>query len=348
VHQWNAGIQQEIAPNWLVSLSYIGNKMLHIAMAEELNRAVYFPGVGNASGNCVGVVRGQAVSFNVGATRPCSTAANVQQRRPTSLLDATGALGGSSLGWLTTWNDDGERSYNGMLLKLDKRMSQNFSASFNYTWSHCITTPNDAFLNSTIGRALSDPSNLAYDRGNCGNQHLTNGTAVIEVPRFSKPLLQYVLGDWRVSGILRVRSGNYMSPTLAGDPQLGGNNNNSQRPNQLLENPYGNKCKNDLISTNPSCLWFNPSAFSTTVSPGTLGNVGIDTLVGPGRWTIDAGLSRSFRLSEGQLVEFRAEASNVTNRTNLGDPTTRVGAQFGRITSAGDPRIMQFALKYIF
>jgi hypothetical protein len=56
-----------------------------------------------------------------------------------------------------------------------------------------------------------------------------------------------------------------------------------------------------------------------------------------------------FRIVEGQTMEFRMEASNVFNHTNFLNPNSNIsGAQFGRITSAEDPRIIQFGLKYNF
>jgi hypothetical protein len=81
---------------------------------------------------------------------------------------------------------------------------------------------------------------------------------------------------------------------------------------------------------------------------GKLGNAAAGSLVGPGSWTIDAGLSRTFVITEAQRLEFRAEANNVLNHTNFSNPTNTLGATFGRITGADDPRIMQFAVKYIF
>jgi hypothetical protein len=60
-------------------------------------------------------------------------------------------------------------------------------------------------------------------------------------------------------------------------------------------------------------------------------------------------LSRSFQVREAQRVEFRAEAFNVTNSFIKNNPTVNLNSgNFGQITSAKDPRIMQFALKYFF
>ena len=64
---------------------------------------------------------------------------------------------------------------------------------------------------------------------------------------------------------------------------------------------------------------------------------------------IDMGLTRSFRVREGQNMEFRAESFNMPNHVNLSTPNvTLSNATFGQIQSAADPRIMQLALKYIF
>jgi hypothetical protein len=67
-------------------------------------------------------------------------------------------------------------------------------------------------------------------------------------------------------------------------------------------------------------------------------------VVGPPEWAFDVALSRIFR-----RLEFRAEAFNVTNSFRPGIPDTRLNnAQFGQIRTAGEPRILQFALKYVF
>ena len=70
---------------------------------------------------------------------------------------------------------------------------------------------------------------------------------------------------------------------------------------------------------------------------------------GPGTWQFDAALSRTFQVKEGQKLEFRAEAFNLTNSVRLADPDTVLNSNtFGQIKTALDPRIMQFALKYVF
>ena len=72
---------------------------------------------------------------------------------------------------------------------------------------------------------------------------------------------------------------------------------------------------------------------------------------GPGFWTIDLALSRLVLVVDAaQNLELRVEAFNLLNNFNWGNPITNLNSgNFGRIqTKAGDPRIMQFGVKYAF
>ena len=94
--------------------------------------------------------------------------------------------------------------------------------------------------------------------------------------------------------------------------------------------------------------YLNPAAFALPAT-GTRGNLAPLNVLGPGYWQFDVALSRTFPVKEGQRMEVRAEAFNVTNSTRLMNPVANLNAgNFGQITTARDPRIMQFALKYIF
>jgi len=356
VQQWNLGIQREVAPNWLVSLSYLGNQMTHLYGGLDLNPAVYIPGVGDMNGNCFATVYGRRASLNVGVGRPCTTTAgaNRNARRTLTLLDPTGALGGSKYGYVNAWDFSGTRSYHGMLLSMNKRLSRNFSVTANYTWSHCISDPANTLLHGQSGVGVwNDPANRAYDRGNCNSagedyRHIVNSTTVINTPAFAGTAANTIFGNWRVSGILRARSGSWQNPTFTGESSGTGANVNAQRPDLVSHNVYGNQCKTDLRSSNPTCRWYNRDAFAVPAL-GTLGTAGRAMLLGPGNWTVDFGLSRVFKVAEAQTLEFRMESSNVLNHTNFINPNGNIsGAQFGRITSAEDPRIIQFGLKYNF
>jgi hypothetical protein len=351
VQQWNLGIQRELATNWLASASYVGNLIVHLYGAIEMNPAVFFPGNADANGNCFTTLEGRTVSIRVNPNAVCSTIANTETRRELTLLNP---LYGPQFAFFARHEDGGTRSYHGMLLNLQKRMSSNFSFTANYTWSHCIGNLTTDFLNTPGGgNGFKDPNNRDYDRGNCENlgadiRHIANGTAVFQVPQFSNTWTQRLLGGWRLSGILRADSGSHFTIYNGTDRALTARHGAGQRADQVRSDPYGNKCKDDLLGSGGQCLWVSRDAFAIA-APGTLGNSMIGAVDGPGSWTIDAGLSRTFNITEGQSLEFRAESTNVLNRTNFRNPNGALNnSQFGRLQAAKDPRIMQFGLKYNF
>jgi hypothetical protein len=87
----------------------------------------------------------------------------------------------------------------------------------------------------------------------------------------------------------------------------------------------------------------------TVNAPGTFGNSGRNNLRGPRYFNTDIALIKDTRILENTSLEFRAEAFNIFNNVNFNNPNTnRSAAQFGRITSAQDPRILQLALKLVF
>jgi hypothetical protein len=82
---------------------------------------------------------------------------------------------------------------------------------------------------------------------------------------------------------------------------------------------------------------------------GSNGNMATGNIEGPGTWSFDLALSRTFRLTERQNIEVRAEAFNVSNSLRRLNPTINFSSgTFGQITTASDPRILQFAIKYVF
>ena len=145
-----------------------------------------------------------------------------------------------------------------------------------------------------------------------------------------------IASGWQIAPILRILSGQALNIEDNTDP--GQIFMLHQRPN-VNGSAYG-----DGSITN----FLNAKAFSKT-APGTLGNVSRGGIFGPGYWQFDVALTRSFRFKESQKVEFRAEAFNVTNSFRMDNPTTNfTSATFGQVITAKDPRIMQFAMKYIF
>jgi hypothetical protein len=147
-------------------------------------------------------------------------------------------------------------------------------------------------------------------------------------------------GDWQLSTIFTASTGSYGSVTVGKNLSLTGIN--SDRPN-LVGDPTLSK---DARSLNN---WFNKAAFVDNAT-GAYGNSQPGIIQQPGRWNINANLTRTFNIREGQKLDFRAELFNVLNHTNWGSATTSMNSiNYNKIqTSNGDPRIVQFALKYSF
>jgi hypothetical protein len=362
---WNLSLQREVVPGTLVSVSYQGTGIIHLQTSSPLNEAIFVPGVGNTSGNCF--LNGQITPFKVNPGSACSTTANTQDRRSLSFVNPAVS---NEIGRMATIVNGGTQSYNGMLASVQRRFSRGLSLNANYTLSHCI---GDYIGRSSNGAGPSvdvtyqDPNNRRKDRGNCeaDQRHNFNLTALGETPKFANRTLSLLGTGWRLSGIYRAGSGGTLQtgdrPTVGirtvvlATPPSGPSalstpgvdaclcDISNQRPNLVLPNAvYPNK------SGRPGTQWLNPAAFAMPAL-GTLGNLGRVTLQMPLSWQFDTALSRVFNVRESQRVEVRFEAFNIMNSFRPGViSTTLTDANFGKIRTALDPRVMQFALKYLF
>jgi hypothetical protein len=336
VHAWNLSVQRQFARDWLASITYVGNQTQHLWVSYQQN-----PGQFLGTGPCNLPVLSASGSFVNTNFANCTTAP-LNSRRALSLQKPEE---GRYLGFVDVYDDGGTQSYHGMILSLQKRLSKGVSTSVNYTWSHCIGDFTQGGGIPNVGTGYLDPNNRRLDRGNCiaDRRHLFNWTGVYETPRFENRVTRVALTGWRVSGLYRFSTGAPLTITTNLDRQLSGTG--GQRVNILSPEPYGNR--DGLVN------YFNPAAFDATLSLpalGTIGNLGRFNLFGPPSFTIDTALSRVFRIKERQSIEVRGEAFNLTNSLRRFAPGTNVSAAntFNRILAAQDPRIMQFAIKYVF
>ena len=313
-------VQRGIGADWLVAANYIGNNVIHLTDSLQVNPSVYVPG------NCV--IAGQ--SYN-----PCTQNGNVLQRRKLFLQDPAE---GQFYGNLIEPYGGGTRNYNAMVLSVQRRRSHGVTVQGNYTLGHCIDDGHPmANIDGRFGGELNERRRLS--RGNCDSdrRHNFNMSTVYETPQFANRALRALGTGWQVSGIVRLLSGNWLTVSTGVDSLA---TNGDTRPNLILPSPYAANKSIDL--------YLNPAAFARPAT-GEYGNMGIRNIQGPGSIRIDMGLTRKFRVQEKQTVEFRAEAFNLPNHLNPGNPvTTLSNLNFGRIQSAGDERVMQFALKYVF
>jgi hypothetical protein len=315
VQQWNLSYQRQVGADWLLSLAYMGSKTTHQWDQAEENPGVFIPGT------CSG--------------KPCSSTANLNQRRVLYLENPAAGAYYSTL----SLSDDGANSgYNGLLASARHRFGSNYTVLANYTWSHCISEAN--FVGTLAGSGYQNPYNRNGDRSSCAFdlRHNFNLSLVALSPRFNgNRAARLILSGWQVAPIVSVRSGLRFTPVTGVDNSMTGIG--LDRPN-VIGNPY--------VRNTSALLWLSPAAFSPN-PVGAFGNAGAFSLVGPRYFNIDLGISRSFAVYEQHKLEVRFEAFNATNHTNLATPVATVqNARFGQITSAGDPRILQFAMKYQF
>jgi hypothetical protein len=267
----------------------------------------------------------------------CTTNANLNQRRALYLENPQV---GQYFGPVSRYADVGTQDYRGLKLSARRRAAGGVSINGNYTLSHCETDADSSGSFTQLDSGYSKPDDPSFDRGNCGGNrtHIGNFTVGAETPQFASTALRIVASGWRVSGILSARSGGWLTVTTTQDTAATGIS--GQRANQVLENPYGDKSLDNYL---------NRAAFAQP-APGALGTHRNRSIEGPGSWAADLAISRLVSVGAGQTLELRVETFNLFNTFNWGDPTTNFNAAtFGRIPSqAGDPRIMQFGVKYGF
>lgn len=349
VQQWNFSIDKQFGANWLLSASYFGNRTNHIWLGYDANAPVFIAGNDCASSSTAIPTHGAGAS-------PCSTTANEQVRRVLSLeKPAAGAFFSS----ISTASDEGNASYNGLLVSVNHRLNHNFTILANYTYSHCMSL-GDFGGELSSSRLFANPNDFAADRGDCSFdiRHIFNSSLVANSPRFENGLMRTLFSYWQLSNILGYRTGNHFSVLGGTDSSLTGI---KQDRADLIGNPNSGICPNGAEVGSATC-WFNTGAF-VNAAAGSFGDSTRNMLVGPGFLTFNTGVSRQFKIREGQSLMVRGEAFNLLNHPNFADPVaTNAGApatatspagppaqQFGKITTTlGTPRVLQVALKYIF
>jgi len=335
---WNVSFQRQFGANWLASASYLGTHTNNIWAQDMINPAVFIPGVGSASGACF--LNGASVPVTVAPGAPCSTTGNTQQRRRFRLERPQD---GGTFGAVSQTVKDSDMIYNGLVLTLQRRVG-NLVVSGNHTWSKCVGDYAD--INSAgpgTDETLTKPGDPKFDRGYCNTdrRHSLNLTTVARMPDFDGRTLRMLASGWSLAGIYRIASGAPLNVITGTDNALV--NTVNQRPNLIAgRSPLGDR------SGRPGTSYLDKTAFALP-DPGTFGNLERNSIRGLKTWSFDLSLSRTFQVTQGQRIEFRAEAYNLTNSFRPVAPNvTLSSATFGVIREAQDSRILQFGLKYVF
>ena len=233
-------------------------------------------------------------------------------------------------------NNVGTSLYHGVYAKLEQRLSRGLSYLVSYTRSKLVDDASSVFDSSILtgpvaNFPVADSFNrrLERDDSNGDIPHVFVASAVWEIP-----------WGMTIAGVLTIQSGVPLAIAQT-------TNNNAfagfgtQRPNLVGDPALSSKERS-------AAWWFNTAAF-TPAPAFTIGTSSRNPVRGPGYRNLDLALMRRVALSGNRALELRAEVFNATNTPPLGAPNTTVGsAAFGTITSAGDPRVVQLAVKFVF
>jgi hypothetical protein len=313
VHKWNLAVQREIGSKDAVEVSYVGNIQSRQLQNTDPNACFNDP-----SPNPL----------------PCD------RRRP--FPNIGGVIATTSFGF---------GDYQGMTAKWERRFTEGLSYLVTYTLGKANSTSGTT-LSGSRGAGTRDPRNysLGYAPAAWDIRHSMVASFLYDLPfgkgkRFGSnwgSLATNVIGNWQVNGILTLRSG---APFTV-------------RTNQCVG--AFNVCTPDLVAgrdpngapsggRTPS-QWFDTTAV-VRPAPGTPGNVPLQSNRDPGQQYMDLSLFKNVVFKERFTVQFRAEAFNLTNTPQFGQPNNTQGdPNFGRIftTQAGTERKMQFALRFAF
>lgn len=185
LQQWNLSVQKQFGSSWALTASYIGNHNVHLLIDQEGSPGIYSAG---------------------------ATTSNTQARRFLTTLNSTQ---GPYYAALALLQDNGTETYNGGVLSLQKRFSNNYSAVVNYTYGHCIDTgePSTTFVSS----AWRGPLNSLV--GNCSwdHRHQLTINGSIHSPQFHSKWAQVILGNWQMAPIASYLSGDWLTITTGAD-----------------------------------------------------------------------------------------------------------------------------------
>lgn len=328
IQSYSLSLEHRIARDWVVSIAGAGNTARHMALQANLNQlpAYSFDGV-NYDYNPI---------LNCGNWTP-ATGCNVN---PTASPNSNPYL--PYLGYSTISNiySNGDARYSALELSVRHPAGHHLFLSANYTYSHTLSnTRGTLFFRGLNGASVQDAHHMMNDYGtaNIDVPQVFAVSAIYNLPWFANAhgAKRFILGGWRYSDITGIQSG------FALDPGIGYSwAGLATRPDRV---PGVSVAGPKTISE-----WFNTNAFSQP-APGYFGNAAPGSIRGPGSITFDMAIYKDFKISERQTFEFRTEAFNAPNHTNFSGVATGIGGGgAGNITSALDPRVFEFALRYQF
>lgn len=325
---WSLRIQRELSPNAAFTIGYVGSHSYHELIGLDANEPA--PVICPAA-PC-------PATFPANFPAPL---AGMPVPKGTHYIPAGTPKANPTLANTWTWFALGVSSYHALQLDFNRRFAHGFAVRAAYTWSKALDD-GDSLNATTAGNApglVADPFNLKADWGPATYdvRHAVTISAVYELPfgkgkRFATMLprpANAIMSGWTVNSIFAAQTGFPFTPQLSYNPSNNGDTRNPVRP---FANP---NFRGRVILGRPD-QWFNPNAFlQPPPNSGFYGNLGRDTLTGPGLATWDVALHKLVPLREGLNAQFRAEMFNLLNRANFNTPNLIVFTPSALSGSAG-------------
>ncbi len=319
VYAWYIGIQHQLPAKFALDLSYSGSHSVHLMDQRAVNA----------------LPNGYLQNNNLSASVNYWNAA---------LLPYTG------WGNLTAIETNSNSSYNALMLRVNRRFTNNIGVNFTYTWSHVLDeADNDSDNINNPFCVKCSYANASYDQPD-----VVSLDVIYTLPKitgsFANAFTKQVFNGWELSGVIRGQSGNPVTINCNGN--LFGENigNNGGQYCDMVGNPYAGR--NDFQI-------FNQSAF-VRPADGTWGTMGRNSLRLPGLYDIDTALMKSWSFKERAKMTFRFEVFNLFNHPEIwgantgfsGDnPGSGLSASdggFGEVNSWRDPRTIQLSARFAF
>ncbi len=357
-------IQRELSPNTSLTFGYVGSHGYHEMIGIDANEP--FPVICPAS-PCPATypVATPGGPGGVPPGTPGFPAALAGQPVPAgSYFVPTTTKANPTLNNTWTWFSRGDSSYNALQVDVNRRFSAGLTLRGVYTFSKVLDDGDS--LNATTsggGPALaSNPFNLHSDwgLGTFDVRHVAVINASYALPVGHGKLLlgdahglaNNLVGGWTVNSIVTLQGGFPFSPQLSYNPSGNGDTRNPVRP-------FKNPAFTGPIILGKPAKWFDPNAFLAPANVpsnlGFYGDVGRDTLIGPGLATWDFSVLKDIRIRERLNLQLRSEIFNLLNRANFNQPNAVVFTPSGVSPTAGvitststTSRQVQFGLKMLW
>ncbi len=260
-----------------------------------------------------------------------ATLQNVEQRRPIPGYGIVEILHARTRSW-----------HDSFQLTTNVRRFKGLVSRFTYVYGKSLAVEGED--RGQGGNRPANPLNVDGEKGEFGNRQVARAFFVYDLPFFQNQnsLAGKLLGNWQMSGTWQVQTGNRLNVVIGEDWNRDGQPND--RPNVTGPISYTSGSEDQRMTR-----FFDTSAFANPAIRNTFGNLGRNTLVGPGQWNVDYAVLKNFPISETKFFQYRAEFYNVFNNNNLNDPnTTTRSVDFGRILNRFGNRTMQMGIRFVF